>query len=249
VKERVKETVVGIYDAHITGKHGPHPSYLAVKKFVKETRPEVILIGGDFVELDCIRKNRNKYVMSDQETYHADMEAAKKELWELRVWCPDSRFIFLVGNHEKRIDWYMDDTPAMRGHLGLEKDLELHQMGVEVIPYNEVVTIGKLNYIHGWYWTVYHARKTLDIFGDNIAYGHVHEHQVYTRNIRSQNKPHIAISVPCLSAVNPDWKQGQPTRFQNGFIVVEYREKGHFTAHTIIIIEGVFSYGGYIWRA
>lgn len=248
-RERVSQTLVGLYDVHVKGDGELHPSYLVAKQFVKETRPEIVLIGGDFVNLGCIRKGRSKWFMSDNETYQADIERAKAELWELRVWCRNSRFIYLIGNHEKRVDWYLDDHPAMRGKLNIIKDLELDLMEMEAVEFNNVIQVGKLNFIHGWYYNKFHAAKTLDIFGDNIAYGHVHEHQTFTKNIRAENKPHIAFSVPCLSAINPDWKEGQPTRFQNGFVIVEYREKGHFTAHIIMIIDGVFSYGGYVWRS
>jgi hypothetical protein len=138
----------------------------------------------------------------------------------------------------------MEHTMDWAINVGLRSDFNM-----TVIPYNEVLSVGKANLMHGWYWNIHHAAKTLKWYGDNIFYGHVHEHQVAVQNIRAKRKPFMAMSVACLSDINPDYRAGMPTRFQNGLLILDLHRDGKFTPHHVMIIDGVLSYGGYTWTA
>ena len=236
-------------DAHLIPKLGPHESYLVAKEFVKDMQPEIIIIGGDLVEMDSLSYfTKNKLLLLEGQRYQDDVDMGKKELEDIRNSCPKSRMVFLKGNHELRVDRYIEEVPTLVGKLDIRKDLGIDDFGIEWVEYNDVIPIGGMNYIHGWFWNMYHARKTLQTMGDNVMYGHVHEFQVYIQNVRMKQMPHIAISCGCLTSVNPEYVRGKPTRFVNGFGFVEYRSDGSFQPSHISIVNGEMTYGGRTWK-
>jgi len=66
---------------------------------------------------------------------------------------------------------------------------------------------------------------------------------------REDGMPTVAMSVGCLSAVNPDYRHNMPTRFQNGLLIIDMHRDGTFTPHHVNIINGRLSYGGFTWSA
>jgi predicted MPP superfamily phosphohydrolase len=249
--KKVHEKVVALFDVHDDPFKELHPSYKAAKKFLKDYQPDRIVLGGDIATVDSISYFVNKKPrLAEGRRYKDDVNSTRRLLRALQKDNPNAEFDYIIGNHEYRVQRYIDEHPAMEGsmdwveNVGLEKDF-----GMNVVEYNKVLKIGKAAIMHGWYYNIYHAAKTLKVYGDNIFYGHVHEHQVAVQNMMSTEKPIMAMSVGCLSAVNPDYRLGMPTRFQNGLLLLDMHKDGTFTPHHIIIINGVLSYGGQVWRA
>lgn len=251
MSRKVGEKVVALFDIHDDPFERPHASLVAAKKFLKEYKPDRIIFGGDILEVASISYFVNKVPkLAEGRRYQDDINSGKKLLRGIIKHNPNAKYNFLIGNHEYRIERYLEHHPTMIGKMDLVEDLGLvSEFGMEVTPFNEVLTLGKLSFIHGWYYNKHHAAKTLDVFGDNIIYGHVHEHQVFTRNIRAERKPYTAMSVGCLNSCNPEWKRGFPTRFQNGLAVVDVEADGRFSAKHVFVIEGKLSYGGRVWTA
>ncbi len=106
--------------------------------------------------------------------------------------------------------------------------------------------VGKLSVIHGYYWNMYHAKKTLEAFEGNVVYSHVHNPQMYAKVSPVDRKGyHIATSLPCLCNIKPDYKKDLPNFWINGFGVVEHLPAtGYFNLYTIIIIDGCFMWNG-----
>jgi predicted MPP superfamily phosphohydrolase len=250
---QVHETVVGLFDIHIDPLGDEHPSWTVAKKFLKDIQPDRIVWGGDICSVDSISYyNNRKPRLAENRRYSEDVNATKRQLRLVQKYVPNATHDYIIGNHEYRVQRYVDEHPAMEGimdwavNVGLRSDF-----GMNVVEYNKVLKVGKAAFIHGWYWSIHHAKKTVIQYGDNIFYGHVHEHQVAVHNYQAQaaGLPTMAMSVACLSAVNPDYREGMPTRFQNGLLVLDVHRDGAFTPHHIMIINGVLSYGGHVWRA
>lgn len=242
---------VGLPDCHLSGDDKDlHPAYLVARQYVLDIKPEVLVFMGDMGEFESMSSwNKKAPLKAEGKRYWSDVWAVSDELQLYRHYLPDTRMIYLCGNHEQRVQWYVEKNPEMEGFIDLPTDLGLVDLGIEWVRFNDYIDIGELAWTHGWYWNKYHANKTLIEFGGNVIYGHVHHFQMECRNLHFGKKQHIAQSLGCLTHRYPSWKGGKPTRFQNGFGTVEYREDGTFNINPHLIWKGEFSYGGRTWKA
>jgi predicted phosphodiesterase len=249
--KKVHEKIVALFDIHDDPMKDLHPSYLVAKKFMKDYQPDRIILGGDVASVDSISYfNNKKPRLAEGRRYKDDVASCKKLLRALQKDNPNADYDYIMGNHEFRVQRYVDEHPAMEGQMDWVENVGIEsEFGMLVTPFNAVLKVGKCAFMHGWYWNIYHAAKTLKWYGSNIIYGHVHEHQVAVQNVMSKDQPAMAMSAGCLSAVNPDYRYGMPTRFQNGLVVVDMHKDGRFTPHHIMIIDGVLGYGGRVWTA
>jgi predicted MPP superfamily phosphohydrolase len=248
---KVHQTIVGLFDIHLDPMRDEHPSWTVAKKFLKDFQPNRIVLGGDICSVESISYfNNRKPRLAEGRRYQDDVNVTRRHLKLLQKANPHAEYDYFIGNHEYRVQRYLDEHPAMEGKMEWAVDVGLRSdFGMNVVEYNRVLKIGKAALIHGWYWNIYHAAKTLKMYGDNIFYGHVHEHQVAVQYMMSTEQPHMAMSVGCLSNINPDYRLGMPTRFQNGLLILDVHKDGTFTPHHVMIINGVLSYGGCVWRA
>jgi predicted phosphodiesterase len=243
--------MVGLYDIHLDPEdEGYHPAYEVAKKYVMDIEPKVLLFGGDMGTFDSLSSwNNKKPLIAENKRYSHDYKIVRDELIFYRENLPPkTKMIYIMGNHERRVWWYVQKQPALYEHMDLEKDLKLRELNIEVVPFGKHIQIGKCSYAHGWNWNIYHARKTLTEFSDNIIYGHTHHWQVETRNVHFDKRPQAAICVPCLTDRYPDYADGKPTRHQNGFLHVDYRKDGTFNPYVPMIFDGCFSFAGKTWR-
>lgn len=250
---RVKSDLiaVGLADVHLDPFDKVlHPAYCVAREYVFDIKPDILIFMGDMGEFASLSSwNKKKPLIQEGRRYKDDYEIVKDELRLFRYKLPDTDMVYIIGNHEKRVDWYVEKQPEQFGNMDVVTDLGLEEMGMTVVRFNEAYQLGQLYWAHGWFYNKYHAAKTLHEFGDNIVYGHVHSLQQETRNVHFARKEQIAQCVGCLTDRYPDWKSSRPTRFQNGHVTVEYNHKGEFTMYPHIIINGEFSYGGYKWKA
>jgi len=250
---QVWKTLVGLFDIHLDPLKEEYPAWTVAKKFLRDFQPNRIVWGGDIASVDSISYyNNQKPRLAEGRRYSDDVAITRREIRKVQKAVPNAQHDYLIGNHEFRVQRYVDEHPAMEGvmdwavNVGLRSDF-----GMNVIPFNKVLKVGKAAFIHGWYWTMQHAKKTVLQYGNNIFYGHVHEHQVAVHNFqhREDGMGTMAMSVACLSDINPDYRHNMPTRFQNGLLILDLHRDGTFTPHHVMIINGVLSYGGQTWKA
>lgn len=244
------DRAVILFDAHLDPQRGPHSSYLVAKKYIMETKPEWIVFGGDFLEFNSLCAwNFNKRLLLEGKRYKADIEMGYKELSDIRLACLDSQMIFFAGNHENRVPRYIEQHPEVEEILNVKDNLRIEEaLGAKWIEYNKTWELGELVYLHGYYYNKYFARSTLEAIGKNCIFGHAHKSQTWSQRLKANLTPHIAVGIGCLTDVDPEWKAGKPTNFINSFAIIEYREKGYFNIHEIIVVDGAFSYGGQTWE-
>ena len=250
MKIKTDMIAVGLFDVHLEPeKEEFHPAYAAVREFVLDIRPDIVMIMGDWGEFASLSNwNKAKPLIAEGKRYKDDAEVCLDELYFLKNSLPDTEFHFVKGNHEERAKWYVQKNPEMEGFIDLESDLMLYDLCETVTEFEDYFQLGELAWTHGWFWNMYHAAKTMREFVGNVVYGHVHHFQQDSKNQHFKKKEYISQAVGCLTDRYPEWKGNKPTRFQNGFAVCEYRSNGHFTLHPIAVINGAFSYGGYTWK-
>ena len=171
------ERIVVLPDVHLTTKI-PKP-YQLVKKFIKDYKPTEIIILGDFMEVSALSSyDLCKRRKIEGKRFEEEVKVADREL-EYLINC-SKKVTYLSGNHEFRVERYLDDHPELEGILDLPKRLELHQKGISWHKMNKLIKRGKLFLTHGVYYGKYFAKKTVEEYGCSIVVGHAHRHQVHT---------------------------------------------------------------------
>lgn len=232
--------------------HHPHVDWRgmeAVNQFICDYDPDELVYMGDQISLDCISFwNKKKPLLTEGKRLMQDYDDFNTEILEVHenITRKDTRRTFMIGNHEYRVDMYCEQHPQLKDFIDIERHLELNERGYKTIPFNEVHQVGKLNVIHGYYWNMYHAKKTVDVFEGNVVYAHVHNPQMYTKiSPIDQKGYHTATSLPCLCTIKPDYHKNAPNFWVNGFGIVEHLPAtGAFNLYTVIIIEGSFMWNG-----
>ena len=142
----------------------------------------------------------------------------------------------MIGNHEYWIERLIDDNPQLEGLVEIENNLNLKDY--ELIPFNEVLTIGEVNFIHGFYTNKYFAEKNVRIYGKNIFCGHLHSNQVFTSVSPIDTLPKSGVGIGCLCNANPQYMYNKPNAWVHQFMFWYEFPDGSFTYYTPIIING-----------
>jgi hypothetical protein len=220
----------------------------AVDEFIIDYEPDEVVYMGDQISLDCISGwNKRKPLLKEGQRLIKEYEGFNYHILETHEnIAPNARRIFMMGNHEQRVEWYCQEHPELKGMIDIERHLELEERGYKVIPYNKIYKLGKLSVIHGFYWNKYHAAKTLDAFEGNVVYAHVHNPQMYAKVSPIDRKGyHTATSLGCLCNIKPDYKKSAPNFWINQFGIVEHLPaSGNFNLYPITIIDGSFMFNG-----
>ncbi len=220
-----------------------------IGEFIVDYNPDELVYMGDQVSLDSLSWfDRNKPLLKEGRRLIKDYDNFNKDILRSHenITRSDIRRTFIYGNHEYRIDRYVENHPELEGFIDIIRYLKLEERGYKIIKYNKVHKVGKLNIIHGYYWNQHHAKKTVEIFEGNVVYSHVHNPQMHAKlSPIDKNGYHMATSLPCLCNIKPDYKKNAPNRWINGFGIVEHIEAtGYFNLYTIIINNNSFMYNG-----
>lgn len=215
-------------------------------------QPDHLIIGGDFGHFRSLcHHEKNKPLLRENQRYSRDIAICKEELEDLRDICPHAQMYFLEGNHEAWARKFItEEAPTLEGTIDLPKDLELSKLEIAWFDYNEILTIGKMSYTHGWHYSKYYAMRTLEEYADNIMVGHAHRPQIFILQKGSpiHPQPYTCLGVGCLCNRNPNYMRNKRAAWAHGIGMVEYRANGEFQPHHINIIDGRLTFAGYTWE-
>ncbi len=233
-----------IADTHLSANDPVHHSYQLVKNFAKDFKPDFVVDLGDTLHLDYFASfNADDIKLLAENSWEEDVDLINKELDFWQDNC--QTFHWVQGNHDERTERVAKKAPFFADSLDYYKRFHLKARGIKFYRLvDRPLKIGKLCFIHGWYWNKYCTSKTLDEYAGNIIFGHIHRMQTYSRVLMAKNEEIQAWSLSCLSDKEPDYRKGQPTGWTNGFAVVYMRDNGTFNLYPINIIKGGFIFEG-----
>jgi len=145
-------TTLVIPDAHVSPDQD-NSRFVILNKLILDRKPDYIIFMGDFVTLESLSNwDLNKAGVMEGRRYQMDIEAGQQAL-ELTLKNVKQTYsptiIYLHGNHETRLDRYVESKPELKDHLDLNKDLNLKGYGVDVIvQYREYYTIEGTQFTH-----------------------------------------------------------------------------------------------------
>ena len=247
--------VLALYDLHLKTEPVATPlgwvpdiseSVYTVLNFAKDWKPDVTILGGDFLDLDEVSHwVANNSIRIEGKRLRHNLELGNLILNKIDEFTRRKK-VYIVGNHCARLGWYLNQHPVLEGMFSLEGCLRLRDRGYEVIPEGGRYKLGKAYFIHGWYTNKYHASKTVDVMGENVFYSHTHDIQVHTKP-NADEQPIMGHSLGSLSDLAPHYMRGRPTKGLHSFGAFYFSRDGSFTPYVPILINGKFWWNGKLY--
>jgi len=242
----------------VPDQHFPIHDESAVKVVLKAidfVKPDIFINLGDVGEWESVSAWQYKRRKRPPIEYQLkEMVAEIKEVNKCidrfdkvldKVGCKERHI--LAGNHDEWLDMWVEENPFLDQYT-FRNACKWDERGYEYRVYNEVLSIGKLNFIHGAYTTVTHAKKHLDAYGANIVYGHVHDIQRHSHT-KLDDDGIASWSMGCLkdmSAEKNRWLKGRLHNWNHAFGIVTWFDDDLFQLETIEIVKGKCSVWGKI---
>lgn len=238
-------TAILLPDVHLDTK--AYRDYILVKKFIAEIKPNEIIVMGDFMDVSALSGwDLDKKRKMEGQRFVKECIVANQELDFLQEHCQN--IVYLGGNHEFRIDRYLDKNPEMEGLIDLPIVLNFNKRKkLKYIPYDGNYKLGKLNITHTGNTNLHHAKATLEQWMDNIVYCHTHQAQSFFRTGKGKH-PIMSYCLGTLGNKAPEYMVGKWTNWISEFAIVYYDEKGQFNLYPINIINHKFMFNGKMYK-
>ena len=234
--------------------HHPHhnkPSINGIKKLCEDIKFDGLILPGDNQNFDAIdhwKKEKGKHrslegkrLKKEYAAFDQDVLTPFEKLIKRRA-----EKVYMFGNHEAWVDEAIDKNPQGEGYWEIDNNLHLTKRGWKIVPYPQIYKLGKLRIIHGVYTNQYHAKKTVEAYERNIAYGHCHTCQSFTK-VTPERESHSAHCLGCLCDLNPDYMRGRPNKWTHGFGIVYLWENGFYNLYRVFITNGKFVWNGKLY--
>ena len=146
-----KQTILVIADTQCKSEESLE--YLKwIGKYVADKKPDVVIHIGDHFDLPSLSSYDKGKSSSEGRRLHKDIEAGNLGFEYLNRFINadvgyNPRKIFCLGNHEHRLDRYVDDNPELLGTLGTDK-LHFSKYGWEVHPFLKPVEVCGIFFVH-----------------------------------------------------------------------------------------------------
>lgn len=227
--------------------HIPYHDSKAVQNvlnYAKDYKPDTILLNGDILDCDSISSHvKGNLRAIEGKTLRKEYDEGERFLEKLRDSCPKSRVVWLEGNHEFRVQRWLDEHPQAQGLLEVPNGCHFESWKVEWLPswsQTKVFKKGKANFVHGLYTGKHHASKMVQAFGCNIFYGHLHDTESAALVTLGDNTTKVAHSLGCLCKYRQYYLKGRPTNWQQAFATFQFRDDGFFNYNVVRVFNGKF---------
>lgn len=150
-KVRKKLTIAVIADTQCKAEENLD-YMLWISKYLADKRPDVIVHIGDHYDFPSLSSYDKGKTTAEGRRLHLDIEAGNTGFEFLNRFIdkvPDYKplKIFTVGNHEHRLDRYVEDNPELVGTLGVDK-LPFDKYGWTVYPFLKPAEVEGIFFVH-----------------------------------------------------------------------------------------------------
>lgn len=240
------KTGIGIWDLHYD--YCDINLWKRVLSLINKLKPDYFIAGGDWFDFDLI----SKWIKEADNRRGCEGKRLKKiydgfnsEIMNplIKVLPKHCRKIWLEGNHDIRIEKYIDSHPELEGFLEIEENVDLK--GWEYYKENEKAKIGKMYFTHGQEVSGANAIKKIVTDNEsNVFMGHFHTEGIFTKIVPLRGDIHQGVIVGCLGKKNPDYMHNKPNAWVNGFLKFDVLPNGNFSYNLVTIIKEHFIFEG-----
>lgn len=240
--------ILPIGDCHISDDDDlDRFKYLA--EFIIDKKPDHIVFMGDFLTLSCLSGwDKDKRMKMEGKRYKKEIDKANQALDIIfypmiemqdrqrknkdKIYRPE--IIYINGNHENRLDRYLESDPTFEGLVSIEKDLKLKERGIKFIPYREYYYINDIAFTHIPFNKAKEAsgvnitRKVSHLMFGSVVFAHVHsmEYECYKRH--GQNDLQQILTTGCFFEKHEDYIHGRITEYWKGLVLLDSWKPGRF---------------------
>lgn len=221
-------------DAHLQQNQEPDISYNLFKKVVSALKPNQVILGGDLLDMEFIG---HFATLGQQEGKRLSetLDILKNELVFFKKYSKE-QVIFLQGNHEERLDRFLDSQPVLKGSVDFEGIF--NNLNIKYIPMNQqpYKYLPNLYICHGMYYNQYFTKKHIELLGESCINFHTHRVQQYV-NSYPNGKTMQGIGVGSLTEPVEYYCKGKsiPNHSRSFLELLVDEETGRWQANNIII--------------
>lgn len=241
-------------DCHITNGQD-NTRFTKLSKFILKHRPEYVVLMGDFLSLESLSAwDKNKRQLMEGRRYNLEIEAGNDALDRLtssidmynkrqrkakkKQYHP--KFVYINGNHEDRLDRYLEGDPTFSGTVSIPKDLKLVERGFEFVPYRSYIYIGGVGFTHvpmnkiSAISGVDICRKAQGVTVNSCVFGHTHSLNQANRKIEGMDKLQMILNVGCFFDTDddPEYSCGRIKDYWRGVVMLDIYDDGVFDTRT-----------------
>ena len=197
--------VISLSDIHFG--HEDQKALKLVKEFIKEERPDVIILNGDILDAydaSSFLQDPNKNGGMREEIGHA-----KEFLKWLRLGNPLAYIGFLEGNHEDRLRkvvWQSPMIAKLFPNLNLKSLLGLDELKIEHRLYGDSIIINNTVFTHGHKTSAKAPYDYMASYALSGTSGHTHNLGMSCKNVGQ--KTLYWVESGCLCMTNPEYVKG-----------------------------------------
>jgi predicted phosphodiesterase/predicted DNA-binding protein YlxM (UPF0122 family) len=232
--------------------HAPEQDDLAlntVYKLMSDVKFDGIVNIGDFMDMNYISrfskgKNKSlegKRIKNDYIVGNAILDVFDKLLPQ------GAEKYFLHGNHEARIDAFINEWPMLDGLFDISSCLRLSERGYKVFGHNEIVKFGRLSVLHGLYCGANPAKTHANKLLTNVLFGHLHSPEMALIHSPAKEISVVAYCNGCLCRLAPEYMINKPSNWAQGVAILYVFPDNQFDVHLLRIVKNKLVYNGKIY--
>lgn len=235
VPQRKKPTIFVIGDTQV--KQGVSLEYIHwVGNYIAAKKPDIIVHIGDHYDMAALSSYDKGMLSAEGRRVKADIDAGDEALEIIDRYIKSAkgynpRKVVTLGNHEDRINRFVNTHPEFDGYIGTDK-LAFHKLGWEVSPFLTPVNIEGINFVHyiqnvmtgkPLSGTVVNMLKTV---GESFVMGHKQVLEHTLRYLPLSGKPQIGIIVGACYDHDESYKGVQGNHHFRGCVMLYECQEG-----------------------
>ena len=167
-------THVVIGDPHCTPK-ASNERFLWAGRLAADVKATHVICMGDFCSMDSLSSYDRGKKSFEGRRYEKDMDHSHQALalFNKGLGKHKPRKIMIHGNHEDRIDRFVEENPELEGKMSIS-DLQFKEYGWQEIPFKQIKVISGVHYVH----YLPNGIMGRAISGENIARSILNKHKV-----------------------------------------------------------------------
>lgn len=235
-------TYILIPDSHANPDHlNTRADYLS--KLIIDIKPDVVVNMGDQFDMQSLSSYDKGKRAFQGRSYKKDVDSGLE--FHDRVWGPVKATkkklpytVYLIGNHEERIDRALDLSPELEGTIGY-KDLDLERYYDDVVHYSGstpgVIELDGILFAHFYISGImgrptggeHPAHMLLSKVKQSAVAGHSHLLDVCFQTTQV-SKPWNGLITGCYLDYVPSWAGNQARLWKSGVSVLRNVDNGNF---------------------
>jgi predicted phosphodiesterase len=239
--------VLVVGDAHVD-EDQPLDRFKALGNKIQAEKPDYVVIIGDFLSLNCLSEwDRNKRAKMENKRYILEVEAGRRALDLMGV---PKNLIYIEGNHENRLDRYLDHDPTFEGLVHLPSDLDVKGRGITWIPYKACFELHGVHFTHipissngKAIGNPNVAQKALRLFSSSVVFGHTHTLDHAAEHRHGAAHLNQSLSVGCFFEHVDEYAQGSMTNYWRGVVDLDIYDENRFDINTTSMRQLYNKYG------